>query len=141
MAEIGWGVTFRGYAFPEWNFTATLASGITTSDIGKAVSIDTGGSNKVKLAADGDVIIGRLESVENRTQQGILVGAISLKFADRLPVKSGLTGAEAVVVGSSVVGAGSGEVKARVVSSVATPDYNDNIVFALETGYAIVVKK
>lgn len=141
MAEIGFGVTLRGYEFPEWKFTFTLASGITTSDIGKAVALDTGAANKVKLAGDGDVIVGRLETVENRTQAGILVGTVSLKFADRLPVKSGLTGAEVVAVGSSVVGAGSGEVKARVVSAAATPDYNDNIVVEIQSTYAVVIKK
>lgn len=141
MAEIGFGVTLRGYVFPTWNLTFNLKAGITTSDIGKAVALDSSAANTVKLAGDGDVVIGRLESVENRLQAGILVGAVALKFSDRLPVKAGLAGAEVVAVGSSVVGAGSGEVKARTVTSVATPDYNDNMVVALETGYAIVVKR
>ena len=140
MAGIGNAPSMRGYHFEDYQFSATLTAGMTTADVGKAVALSTGAANKVKLAGDGDYIIGRLETVEDRTQEGVLIGTVAWHFSDRLPVKSGLTGAEAVVIGSTVVGAGSGEVKANVVSTVATPDYRMNVVTALETGYAIVTK-
>jgi hypothetical protein len=140
MANIGFPVSLRGYFLEDFNFTFLLNSAIVAADVGKAVSLDGTTANTVKLAADNDRIIGRLETFEDREQEGIKVGAVSLKFLQRLPVKTGLTGAEAVVVGSTVVGAGSGEVKARVVSTVATPDLNDNFVAEIDGTYAIVVK-
>lgn len=140
MAGIGNAPSMRGYHFEPYQFAMTLATGITTADVGKAVSVDTSGDNKVKLAIDDSQIIGRLETVETRTQEGVLIGTVALHFADLLPVKTGLTGAEAVVVGSTVMGAGAGEVKARVVSAAAAPDYSINRVTSISTGYAVVVK-
>lgn len=141
MASVGFPVSLRGYYFEDFIFTFTLASGIVAADVGKAVALDTGADCKVKLAGDGDAIIGRLESVENRLQEGVLVGAVALKFSELLPIKTGLSGANVVVVGSTVVGAGSGEVKARVVSSAAAPDYTINMVTQIvDTNFAVVTK-
>lgn len=142
--KIGFGPSLRGMHFEEWHVTMTLAAGIVVADEGKAVALDTGAANKAKLAGDGDQIIGRLEKVENRVQEGILVGTIALKFSNLLPIKASLSGAEVVAIGSTVVGAGSGEVKARVVSSAAAPDYTINMVSQLVTissvAYAVVTK-
>lgn len=144
MAAFGFGVKLRGYHFENYHFTVVLASGITSAHEGRAVAVDPAAANRVKLAANGDQIIGRLEKVENRTQEGQLIGTVAFKFMDLMKIKSGLTGDEVVAVGSTVVGAGSGEVRARTVSSVATPDHNDNWVAELVTiggvAYAVVVK-
>jgi hypothetical protein len=105
-------VHLSGYSFPDSQLTFKLKSGITTSDVGKAVSLDTSAANTVKLAGDGDVIIGRLETVEDRTNEGTLLGTVALRFAAKLTIKSGLSGAAVVAVGSRVKGAGSGEIKA-----------------------------
>jgi len=140
MAGIGNAPSMEGYFFEDWQFSFTLNSAIVIGDVGKAVALDTAGNTRVKLAGDGDEIIGRLEVVEDRLQEGVKIGTVALKFANRVPVKSGLTGAEAVVLGSTVVGAGSGEVKARVVSAAATPAYSMNIVTEVGSGYAVVVK-
>lgn len=110
-SNIGSGVTLNGYMFEDDIFTALLASGITTSDVGKAVTQDTTAANTFKLAGDGDPIHGRLEQVENRVQEGLLVGTIAMSFMATLPIKAGLTAGAVVAVGSNVVGAGSGEVK------------------------------
>ena len=128
--------TLRGYHFEDWSFTFVLASGITASDIGKAVSIDTSAANKVKLAADGDFVLGRLASVEDRTVEGQLIGAVELKFANILPIKSG----ETVAVGDTVIGAGSGEVKTLKVTGVSAPDYSINFVAEIQGSNAVVVK-
>lgn len=143
---IGQGVTLRGYHIEDWIFTFNLAAGITSSDVGKAVSLDTSGSNKVKLAADGDRIIGRLTTVENRTQEGLLVGAVELKFLNTLPIKAG----EVVAVGNSVQGAGSGEVKALAASTdtdgtgapaIKAASHNQtNIVVEVANGLATVIQ-
>ena len=70
------------------------------------MTIDTT-ANTVRLAGDGDPIDGRLETVEDRAQEGILVGTVAFRFANTLPIKTG----ETVVIGSAVQGAGSGKVK------------------------------
>lgn len=108
MATIGAGVTLRGYYFEPFLLPVNLASGITKADEGKALTIDTSKANTFKLAGDGDPIHARLEVVENRVQEGVLVGTAAFKFAATLPIKSGQT----VNVGDAVQGAGNGEIKA-----------------------------
>lgn len=107
-------VRLSTYDFPDAQLTFTLASGITTADIGKAVTQDTSGDATMKLAGDGEPILGVLYTVEDRVNEGQLVGTVKLEFAEKLPVKSGLIGAEVVAVGSLICGAGSatGEVRA-----------------------------
>lgn len=131
-------VSLRGYYFEDSIFTFNLKTGITQADIGKAVSLDTSAANTVKLAGDGDVIIGRLETVENRTVEGTLVGAVALRFAELLPIKSG----ETVAVGDTVVGAGNGEVKALKSGEPAAsaPNYAMNFVAEVIGTNAVVVK-
>ena len=101
-------VTLKGFHMEDWSLTFNLASAITADDVGKAVSLNGTTPNSVKLAADGDVIIGRLATYEDRVTEGIKVGAVELKFANVLPIVSG---GGSVVVGGSVQGAGNGEVK------------------------------
>lgn len=95
-----------------WIITMNLNAAIVVGDIGKAVSFD-GATNKVKLAADGDAILGRLESFEDR-QIG-KVGAVALKGVFKLPKT-----ATDITPGASVVGAGSGKVKAAPVVTPTT---------------------
>lgn len=108
---IGNGVTLRGFQFEDAQFTCLISGSPTSSDVGKAVSQDTGAANTVKLAADDDVIVGRLMAVENRVQEGIVVATVAFQFLDKLPVKSGLSGGAVVALGKFLVGAGAGEVK------------------------------
>ena len=133
-------VTLRGFHFEDFSLSVNLAAGITQSDIGKALAVDATGSNKLKLAGNGDTIVARLASVEDRTVEGTLIGAAEFRFANLLPIKSGLTGGEAVVVGSTVVGAGSGEVKALADSGTAAPDHSKNWVAEIIGTSAVVVK-
>ena len=101
------GVSLRGLFINEFQFTFRLSAGIVAADVGKAVALVPGTANTVRLAADNDIIVGRLESVENRTVEGILVGTVSLKGGLDLPKGSGVT----VAVGDYLVGAGAGLVK------------------------------
>lgn len=107
MADIGFGVGWSEYAFADSQFTYNLAAGITKSDEGKAVSLDTSADGTVKLAADGDVVIGRLEVVEDRLQAGTLIGTVAHRFCGALPIKA----AQVVNVGDAIQGAGAGEIK------------------------------
>lgn len=132
-----YGVSLRGFHFENFNLTVNLAAGITKDDLGKAVAVDATGSNKVKLAGDGDHIIGRLEVVEDRTVEGQLIGTVAFKFANLLPIKSGST----VAAGDTVVGAGGGEVKALADGEGdSAPDHSKNFVAEVIGTNAVVVK-
>lgn len=121
-----------GYTTDLLNRTVNLATGITAADVGKAVTLDTSGANKFKLAGDNDRIYGRLEVVEKRDNEGTLVGNVKLHLMGvKLPVKSG----ETVAVGDVVCGAGDGEIKKQGTS----PTFASNhYVVEVGTDYAVV---
>ena len=141
MAGI-FGITNKGRYLEDFQETFYLASGITAADVGKAVSIDTSAAHTVKLAAANDQVVGRLEVVEDRKQEGILVGTISLKGFARFPIAGSLTGVNVVAVGDSIEGAGNGEIRAANDGSAKTPDHRSNFVKSLFTeggvNYALV---
>lgn len=112
------GVSLRSIPNEEFHYTFLLASGITEASIGLAVSLDTGAANTVKLAGNGEVVIGRLETYEDRTVEGIKVGTVSMKGALVLPWSGTLS--PAFVVGSRIVGAGSGFIRPLVAADVAS---------------------
>ena len=134
-------VVTQTFSFPDFTFTMLVSGTVTTADVGKAVALDTTTANTVKLAGDGDAIFGRLETFEDRVQEGIKVGAISRKFRTVLPVKANLTGLNAVAVGDTVAGAGAGEVKALNNGTAKTPDHDKNVVVEILTGNRAVVEK
>lgn len=102
----GGGISLVGIPHSEFRRTVYLAAGITSADVGKPVTLDTSANNTFKLAGADDVIYGNLKVVENRVQEGILVGTIELKGGFQW-TKSGV-----IAVGDGVVGAGAGAVKA-----------------------------
>jgi hypothetical protein len=76
---IGAGVTLLGFPQELWHFTFLIAAGATKADEGKPVTFDTSAANQMKLCADGDCVDGVLIALENRVQEGILVGTVALK--------------------------------------------------------------
>lgn len=123
-------VTYQ-FSFEDFTFTYYLKSTITAADVGKAVALDTTATNAVKLAGDNDPIFGRLETFEDRKQEGTKVGAVSRKFRSKLP-KTGT-----VVVGDTVTGSATpGTVKA----STGTDSIYENTVVEVGSTYAIVEK-
>lgn len=120
MASVLLGPAGREYHFEDSEFSF-FVSGISTTDkgvaaaaaVGSAVSYDTGATLTVKLAADGDEIVGRLEACELRAQDGVVMGTVSLRFIGNLPLKAGETPA----IGAQIIGggitAGVGTVKTR----------------------------
>lgn len=102
----GGGISLVGIPHSEFRRTVYLAAGITSADVGKPVTLDTSANNTFKLAGADDVIYGNLKVVENRVQEGILVGTIEFKGGFQW-TKSGV-----IAVGGGVVGAGAGAVKA-----------------------------
>lgn len=123
-----------GYTTDLLNRTVNLAAGITGADVGKALTLDTTGPNKYKLAGDGDLIYGRLEIVEVRTNEGTLVGNAKLYLMGvKMPIKA----ASGVAVGSFVIGAGAGEVKPQVADATTVRPSNLYVV-EVSNGFAVV---
>lgn len=123
-------VTYQ-YSFEDFTFTYYLAAGITAADVGKLMTLDATGTNKMKLAGAGDAIHGRLETFENRTQEGVVVGAVSRKFRSKVPT----TGA--VVIGDNIIGSATAGVGAAGTVPVGQ---HRNYVVEVGTGFAIVEK-
>lgn len=86
------------------------------ADIGKAVTIDAATAYTVKLAGDGDVVLGKLAVYEDRSQaEGIKVCTVSVDGGFALPRAN----ANVVInVGQFVQGAGAGLVKAANANTV-----------------------
>ena len=113
MAYSHTNVTLKGFHFEDFHLTMNL-SGLTnqfdsTKMIGKAIALDPTKPNTAKLAGDGDKIIGRLSSFENRQNEGTVVGAVEFRFSNTLTVAD--SAVATIAVGDTVVGAGNGEVK------------------------------
>lgn len=126
-----------GFPIDATIFTYLLAPATSAADVGKAMSQDVTAASRVKPAANGDRIFGRLETYEDRDSLSIKTGAVSRKFKEKLPAAAG----HGILVGDSVVGAGAGLVRKAVGG--AAPDANlaaavaTNLV--IETGATYVV--
>lgn len=105
-----------------WNISGT----VTKADEGKALSQDLTAPNTLKLAADGEVIVARLEIFEDRG-----VCTAQHHFTDKLPSANGAT----IAVGDTVVGAGGGTVKAAGTKNQAL-----NYVAEVGNGFVTVVR-
>lgn len=104
-------ISKKGRYLENYQETFYISGTVTQADLGKAVSLDSAAEKTVKLAGDGDIIVGRLEVLENRVQEGVTVCTVSLKFIDWVPYKAGLTAGDVAGIGKGIVGAGNGEVK------------------------------
>lgn len=124
-------VVSYGFPIDVTIFTYLLAPAVAAADVGKAVSLDTSAANRVKLAADGEQIFGRLETYEDRDSLSIKTGAVSRLFKEKLPAASG----HGIAVGNRVVGAGSGLVRLAAAGAETT----GNRTIVVETGATYVV--
>ena len=96
------------------------------------MTIDSTADTQVRLAHDGEFILGVIEQVENRIQEGICVVAVRVRGGIKLPVATGHTVNVGDVVGGCTAYPGmiqtitpltgtSGQLaKANMVTSVAT---------------------
>lgn len=122
-------VSLRGFHFEDAHLTANLHADITRDHLGHAVTIDPDAVAGVKLAEDDDIIIGRLETFENRETEGSVVGAVSLNFSNLLP----LADPAAVAVGQTAVGAGDGKIKGVAFDGT-------NFISEIDGDFAVVTK-
>lgn len=128
----------REFQFPEWFITFNLPNTILVTDIGKAVTIDTSADMQAKLCGANDKILGRLETVEIRVQEGLYVGTVSLKFLGMLP-STGVINRGDSIVGSATAGS----VKAATpITATAlagdVPSYN-NVALSAAAGSLVNV--
>lgn len=122
------------FSFPDFTFSMNVSGTVVAADVGRAVTLDNATPNTVKLAADGDHVFGRLETIELGGLDGLTVGAVSRKFRSILPT------AAAVTVGAEVVGsATAGSVKVTAVQP--TEGLKSNRVIEVLTGNRAVVEK
>lgn len=117
---IGNGVSVRGIVFNQFDITFNISGTVVAADVGKAVTLDTAAANTMKLAGDGDTIYGILRSYENRVQEGIKVGTVSMKFSEKLSYTGTIP-----PIGTQVVGG-------------TTPGYVKTVTVALGTGISRV---
>lgn len=97
-------VTMQGFAKKERTLIAPDT--MTNADVGKVVVLDTT-ANTIKLASDGDIILGILEQVEDRRSQaqGVLA-TVAFEFGQKVSYTGTLA------VNDLVVANGGGGVRA-----------------------------
>jgi len=134
MTQIGT-TSLNGIFHEEFLYTFVLAAGIDADDEGKAVALDSSAANTVKLAADGEVILGRLELVENRVSEGILIGTVSLKGGLKFPIDAGLAAGDVPDVGEYL----SGATEVGTVKGSATVSKWQVVEVAADDSYAIAI--
>jgi hypothetical protein len=105
-----------------WNISGTVSK----ADEGKALALDTTAQNTVKLAGDGDTIIGRMEIYEDRG-----VCTMQHHFTEKLPKDA----ATVIAIGDTVVGAGGGLVKAGATKAAAL-----NYVCEVQDKFVVVIR-
>lgn len=129
-------VKLHGYTFPDFQFTYTLTSGLVAADRGGPVTRDHTAANSMKKGADNTPLDGILLSLEDRTQEGTLVGAVARKFAVKLPIKA----ADALAVGDTPICAGGGEVRKWISGTDAAlkPGYGPEVV-EVSGGFATIL--
>lgn len=127
MAITGEGISHRGFVHEDFNIPFNLTGTVTKDNLGHPVTIDAANSRAVKVAGDGDPIIGILVSYEDRTVEGVKVGTVAMKGGFQFTGVSG----HAIVVGDTIEGsATAGQVQARrnAGDTANEADYSMNIV-------------
>lgn len=116
-------VFLAGTTHSEFRYTWKISGTITEADEGKALTYDTTAANTVKLAGDGDVVIGRLFKYEDREVEDETLVTVDTKGGMILPKLESTV----VAVGDTVVGDADGLVKAAV-----SADWSLNYVAAVD---------
>lgn len=117
MTQLGT-VSLKGLYIEGFLYTFLAEASITEADEGKAVALDTSAANTVKLAADDEVIIGRIERFEDRSIEGVKVATVVLEGGHSFPIDSGLAAIDVPDVGEYLHGAPTaGTVKGSATAS------------------------
>lgn len=97
------GVSLANLLMEQWQLPFNLAAGMTAADIGRVVTMDSV-ANTVRLAADNEEILGRLETFEDRASEGLRVGTVSVKGAFVVPSIATVPAIGAQVTGGTTNG-------------------------------------
>lgn len=108
----GFRVTTTGIIVQESRLTWNGTPDITVNHTGHAATIDTTQDNTVKLAGDGDPILGQIEVVEIETTGEVIVN-VAIAGGYRLACEPNAQ----FTAGDTVVGAGDGLVKSGGAST------------------------
>jgi hypothetical protein len=130
--------SLRGINVEEFAFPFNLASAVVAANVGGAVTLDLTAENTMKMAGAGDKVYGQLQTFEDRTIEGIKVGTVMLKGGMRFTIAD----AETVIVGDTLVGAGSatGTVKAlAAIANIALSTSNTFTDSAVNTAINAVI--
>lgn len=123
MAYTGNTPALTEFWFEDFALTYLISGSPVYADVGKAVTLDVTAAGTVKLAGAGDVIVGQLDTLTFRTQEGVTTCGVARKFIAGLPILAGLAGAQIPTVGCTLEGAGNGFVRA-----MTTPNWALNFV-------------
>jgi hypothetical protein len=125
-------VVSYGFPFDDFNFTYNISGAVTQANLGAALTIDTTAASTMKLAGDGAPIHGRLQSCEDRTQQGAgKTGTVQRKFKEKLPAAVG----HGIAVGDAVCGSATA---GNCRKAVAGTDPITNLVVETGADYVVV---
>lgn len=134
MTQIGT-LSLNGIFHEDSIYTFLLKAGIVEADVGKAVALDATAANTVKLAGDGDIVIGRLDVVEDRVTEGVLVGSVVTQGGMKFPVDNGILAGDIPDVGEYL----SGSTTAGSVKGSATLSRWLVVEMATDDTYAIAI--
>lgn len=126
------GIHVEASAFP-WNLEAS----ILIDKVGSAMSIDTTSDATAKLAGDGERILGKLVTFEDRVAEGVKVGTIEHQGGFEFDTVG------VVAIGDSIIGsATAGKVRTALAPTAAyvegeageTASSRGNLVTAVDAG-------
>jgi len=80
------GISHDGMFEEDSQYPWNLAAGIAYANIGSAMAVDTTAPAQAKLCGASDIILGRLEQVENRIVEGTNIGVINMEGGMTLPI-------------------------------------------------------
>jgi hypothetical protein len=132
MAVIGSGISLSGMQHEDFHYPFNLAASVVSTDVGSPVALDATSATTVKIAGDGDAIIGKLVYFEERSVEGIKTGTVTLRGGWTFPVFEG----DAIAIGDTAVGGG----KKGTVKKAGTTDHAANIVVDVSGGYATIIR-
>ena len=141
MATLGL-VSLRGLYVEPFIWTFLGASGMTAADVGKAVTIDSSANNTVKLAGDGDRILGLVESVEVRTQDGVITVGVATKGGFKFSLNPNATAStpdELPVVGEFIEGGTATDTTKGWVQKLQSGTSGWQVVEVSGTAYVIAI--
>ena len=134
--------SLRGILHDEFQYPFLLASAIVAADVGKPVTIDTGAANTVKLAGDGERILGVLMSFEDRTVEGTKNGAVGLRGGYAFTVNPDATASspdQTPALGDYLVGGTSDASALGYVQKAQSTDPTDWLVVEVRDSGATVI--